>query len=660
MTEREKILDTLLDRFSIGRKFRKADAAIRNSQDVASIETIAAVGNDFTSKLKADLVEFRHDPDPKVASLSQRLTKFVDEADLQLRKAAIGEPSKAGAPNRSQQADAFAALDNLKRAVGFARTRMAANAGDIELRNLPGRLQVNYDVLAHVLENPALFGEKVANIQRENNAAWTKWLDVANGFEREFLKTGEYGAGKAASGFGAVGQGDSAKLGSLLDGVIDPKKGLQLQVFTEGLDRSQGLINQLADALQANPEEAAMVNRLKTLTGEIGDHLKDVAETHADLAEYRALQGRIGAREAALEKAGQAGAKAQEAAEVARGKADEAAAEIAEAKAKARGEALDAKASAIRKALNPLATAAVTTGALATGLPWWTVGGAIPLSSVVGQVLSRYSSEKLVAATAAGFRATDNAASKIAEYMTSSKSANVLGKNAAFGGTALAINAKDSRQDQYERVRAAVENAEQDPMAFAQNGPQSMALTRTPMLMGAVMNKRGNAIRFLKSKLPAEFRPLVPAPQADKHPRVDGIQIRSFLRYARAVSNPQSVLEDAQRGIVTPEGMESLRAVYPRIHQQLVSKLFDKLATATEQPSMRDAQNMSLMTGVPMHFTMQPDFIAGYQSVYQQQPVAESEPGASQPYRARNVKAKTPGLYATPSQRIESGQLGSG
>jgi hypothetical protein len=275
--------------------------------------------------------------------------------------------------------------------------------------------------------------------------------------------------------------------------------------------------------------------------------------------------------------------------------------------------------------------------------------------------MGRFSSEKLISATAAGFKATDRAATSIADYMTRSrpgKAVSAIASQVRRGSIALAEG--DTRMQQYQRVRKELDDQTQNPVQFARTGPHAVPLTQTPMLQTAVIGKRANAVMFLRSKLPAEFKPLMPAPQLDKHPGVDGIQIRRFLRYAHAVNNPQAVLDAAAHGDVTPEGFEALRAVYPKIHAQLVQTIFDKLATADKQPSMRDAQNMSMIAGVPMHFTMTPEFVAGYQAVYAATPTEGpvNTDDQAMPRTARNIKARTPGSYATASQRVENGLRG--
>lgn len=92
------------------------------------------------------------------------------------------------------------------------------------------------------------------------------------------------------------------------------------------------------------------------------------------------------------------------------------------------------------------------------------------------------------------------------------------------------------------------------------------ATTQDPQLTSSAVVTATNAVQFLQSKFgtPAfNFNSLTPI--SDK-PTPSRAEIMQTARYWAAVDKPMSVFDDLQRGKVTREQVEALKAVYPKLY----------------------------------------------------------------------------------------------
>lgn len=97
-----------------------------------------------------------------------------------------------------------------------------------------------------------------------------------------------------------------------------------------------------------------------------------------------------------------------------------------------------------------------------------------------------------------------------------------------------------------------------------------------PNVAGKVATNMTRALAFLNSKMP-------PNPQTD--PLAPGrkrswtqTDAERFARYVEAAENPMGVLQDFERGKVTPEAVETLRVLTPTLYRDLQIKTLDAIA----------------------------------------------------------------------------------
>lgn len=170
----------------------------------------------------------------------------------------------------------------------------------------------------------------------------------------------------------------------------------------------------------------------------------------------------------------------------------------------------------------------------------------------------------------------------------------------------------------------------------------------SPSLADSMMNTGVESVNFLISKLPKteigfdqEFY--------DEAPDYSDYQIATFNRYARAVENPLSILEDIQAGTLTPQAMEAVRTIYPTIMSEIQTQVMDQMSKNRPNLAYGQKVQLSMLLGFPVSATMKPSFIAAMQKGAYQTPQQQQ----SQPQRTRQVDTDIASNYETSMQSVE-------
>ncbi len=210
--------------------------------------------------------------------------------------------------------------------------------------------------------------------------------------------------------------------------------------------------------------------------------------------------------------------------------------------------------------------------------------------------------------------------------------------------------------ERFELARDKLEKYEQAP-------EQKLAkvLGDTPDAAPAVANEvravGTRAATFLRSKLPAEriseydAQPLLKR----KGARVSDSEMAKYLRYVQAVERPRTVIDALARGHVSREGIEALKAVYPRMYADLVGRLELNLAQSTKRLSRSQLVQLSIACGRPLDPTMAPEFIAACQSVHQARRAAMEQAAQGGGPKMQGSGSQAASSMQTESQRLEAG-----
>jgi hypothetical protein len=150
-----------------------------------------------------------------------------------------------------------------------------------------------------------------------------------------------------------------------------------------------------------------------------------------------------------------------------------------------------------------------------------------------------------------------------------------------------------------------------------------------PAFVAQALATQARAVEHLASKVPA-----VPQSMNTLQPHLDhstppASEMAAFLRRVQTVEDPTSVLTSMKRGDITPEQVETLRAVYPELHAQMQSMIVAEASKMRERVSFSQAQALNtLFPDVVLHPALDPAFIAA-----QQQALTSVSPPAEPPRR---------------------------
>lgn len=161
------------------------------------------------------------------------------------------------------------------------------------------------------------------------------------------------------------------------------------------------------------------------------------------------------------------------------------------------------------------------------------------------------------------------------------------------------------------------------------------------------------AMAYLHSRVPPASRPDTSILGHLREPREPSSseQVR-FMRAARVVADPSTVLEDLERGQLTGEAVDALRAVYPQMHADLVRTAIEELSTAEKLPPYELRVHLGTLLGVALDPSLEPEFIARMQALYVTDVAAE--PAQPQPSAAPRQSPDLARHDASETQRLSA------
>lgn len=455
-------------------------------------------------------------------------------------------------------ADLFVGLDQLKRTVGQdIASATRSRTGAIDLA---GDLNDQvYEPLRRLLEDASVWGDDAAALQRETNASWTKFLDYSDSLRRNLLKTAD--AKSAANPFAKRNTADPAKISALVDGLGDFR--------VSGDAASGGLGSVERSVVEGTREQAALMNMLQ----------KHYQQVPPDLA--RKLSS---ARESAKRIEDAFG-------RVKRVKADEDA-------WKGRIGAMDGMPVTLKEVLGFRDAALVGMGSVRDKVTKLT------------EVMARADSAKAK---------LHDAARRIVRGGVDAA------KGAARGIPGAAVAGRGaSGQREFGRVYSALSEYERDPMAATSRAVRMHGDMSgyAPNVGLAYRRKTAQAAKYLLDKLPPSSRhtTLGFARDPDEVPDVSPADAARFMRSARAVEDPLTVLDDAANGRLTLEAVEAVREVYPMLYADMQDEVMQALSDADKPPSYATRIQLGILFGIPTDSTLEPEYLRWVQGQAQASP----------------------------------------
>ena len=181
-----------------------------------------------------------------------------------------------------------------------------------------------------------------------------------------------------------------------------------------------------------------------------------------------------------------------------------------------------------------------------------------------------------------------------------------------------------------------------------------------PQMTQTMVEKQLQAAMYLYSKMPKNPSAGMTMNEAidDWHPSDQEIAL--FERYVKAAQDPLSVLDDLKAGTLTREGVDTVKALYPKLYESIQSQTIEHLATLQTKLPYYQRINLSVLLSLPVDQSMTPAFITQMQGYYagSVQQAAQGAVGGSSKGGGQVIKPgafrKSSEMHLTSTQRITS------
>jgi hypothetical protein len=129
------------------------------------------------------------------------------------------------------------------------------------------------------------------------------------------------------------------------------------------------------------------------------------------------------------------------------------------------------------------------------------------------------------------------------------------------------------------------------------------------------------AIAFLNTKMPRKT--LGVNPFIKKSYPLSDQELYRIKRYLKAIQSPLSVLEDLKQGVVSREGIEAVRFVYPTIYNEMTSAVYDNLQKYGANMPYDKRLQLGIVMELPTDLSLERESIAKFQSFYKEAQVSQ-------------------------------------
>lgn len=233
--------------------------------------------------------------------------------------------------------------------------------------------------------------------------------------------------------------------------------------------------------------------------------------------------------------------------------------------------------------------------------------------------------------------ATDEIVSGVREFVGGgvrrvARAARTATRNARSAAVLGGVRAYEARVRRLDEERADVSGTV-ERISRRVSGMDSAPRTRDALIAATT---RGHT--YLASVRPrARALPGQIVPTLDRAPSPE--EIDRFLRAARVVDDPLSVLRDLDSGRLTRDSVEALRQVYPQIYQRIVAEVMQQISERGSDIAYERRIALGMLLGVPTDPSLTPEHLAALQGVLM---APSALPQPTPPARAPRLTSATP------------------
>lgn len=241
-------------------------------------------------------------------------------------------------------------------------------------------------------------------------------------------------------------------------------------------------------------------------------------------------------------------------------------------------------------------------GAVLGGMGGGVLGGGI--GAAVGGAVNALRNPAKIASTLA---AVERIAAK-----NDSRIGRAVASFLSGGKTATKEVLEDATPKGFDKAVASIREASSSPEVAAKRVEAALGdlPASAPKLATATTMKVAEVTRFLATKIPVGMRDSTDFFVGQQPPMVSDTERDTFARYVKAATDPASVVERMAKGDITPEEVDTLKAVYPQMYSAIQARVRDEvLAHQADGKQLPYDKRVTLgvLFDVPTDASMQPE-----------------------------------------------------
>jgi hypothetical protein len=150
-----------------------------------------------------------------------------------------------------------------------------------------------------------------------------------------------------------------------------------------------------------------------------------------------------------------------------------------------------------------------------------------------------------------------------------------------------------------------------------------------PKVAEQMQAKAMQAAKFLYDKMPKpKSKPTLIAGKFKPH-EVDLVRWERYVLAAQ--TGIKALLDEMQAGMPTRETVDAIKKIYPVQYAQVVTTIAGKIPELQKLLPYKEQINLSVLFGVPVHYTMEPSFVATMKMISMQPGPGEMPPPGEKP-----------------------------
>ena len=186
----------------------------------------------------------------------------------------------------------------------------------------------------------------------------------------------------------------------------------------------------------------------------------------------------------------------------------------------------------------------------------------------------------------------------------------------------IAIGRPKDEREAIKNMADNIDKIKDNPVYMSKLMMDANLQSSAPQTYQQLRQVAGRAFVFLDSKLPRKTQNVNPF--IKKSYPISDQEIYKFKRYVQAVQNPMSVMKDLNGGVLSREGIEAVRYVYPNLYAEIQSKVYDSLEKSGGETTYKQRLQLGILMDLPTDMSLEPLSIKGLQSFYKEAQVSQA------------------------------------